>query len=127
MPSFDRYLGGNMNLRFRRLTTILLAFLSSFLMMMFSHLAFAHESSPKTENRVGQMSEAVIQSRLKQLGYSKPTMMKLRNNNLRKIQVDGRVIPTTQYEVNAIENGTSVLLRVDRLSGKIEKIPANNR
>jgi hypothetical protein len=116
-----------MNLGFRRLTTFLLAFLSGLLIMMFSNLVFAHDISPKTENRVGQMSEAVIQSRLKQLGYSKPTTMKLRSNSLRKIQVNGRLIPTTQYEINTIENGRSVLLRVDRFSGKIEKIPVNNR
>ena len=115
-----------MNLGFRRLTTFLLALLSGLLIIMFSNVVFSNENNPKPETRIGQMSEAVIQNRLQQLGYEKPTEIRLRSNGLRRIHVNGSLIPTTHYEVDTLKKGKLFRLRVDRLSGEIEEIPINN-
>lgn len=116
-----------MSSRFRRFTAFLLVLASALLAVLFAHTVHANDNNPNPENRVGQMSEAVIQSRLQQLGYAKPSVVKVQNIDLQRIQSNGRLVPATQYELDTIKDGRLVHLKVDRLSGKIEEIPPNNR
>lgn len=116
-----------MSSRFRRFITFLLALLSALIAIVFAHTVFANDKKPEPENRIGQMSEAVVQARLQQLGYTKPTAMKLQNNDLQRVQRDRRLVPATQYEINTTKDGKLVLLKFDRLSGKIEEILPNNQ
>ena len=112
-----------MNSRFRRFIVFLLALL----VIVPAHPVFANNENPEPENRVGQMSEVVVRARLQQLGYAQPTEIRPQSNVLQRVQVERRLVPVSQYEINTIKDGKSVLLRVDRLSGKVEEIPLKNQ
>jgi hypothetical protein len=107
-------------MRLQRWMTLLLALCSALLVVLLAYRGYAQEPAP--ENRIGQMSEAVIANRLQQLGYGKIEAIKLEKHPVHHIRLNNQVVSTTQYEVTVSKDGQPIQLKIDRLSGQIEPI-----
>lgn len=117
---------------FGRIKFLLSAFLLALLLCLSVDTASANAHSSQPENRIGVMSEDVVRARLQQLGYKQPLEIRLQNKLPEEMQhdapsremsqLDKQLVPVPEYEVSTIKDGKTVLLRVNRLSGKIEEI-----
>ncbi|MEO1352235.1 MAG: hypothetical protein AAFW84_26100, partial [Cyanobacteria bacterium J06635_15] len=61
----------------RRIQSFVIFFLSALFLVVLTHRAFADEMSSHPENRIGYMDEAVVRSRVEQLGYEQPSNISL--------------------------------------------------
>ncbi len=121
---------------FRKIQSFATFFLSALFLVVLTHRAFANEMNPHPENRIGYMDEAVVRSRVEQLGYDQPSNISLPVESsqsmrgaiplLERFQLHDESIQVPLYELSTFKDGQSIQLRVNRLSGRIEEIQEDN-